>query len=154
MSPSFRRSHTAGEYVRGRQPRRAIARGGLAILGALLLIGLVVLSQLGENGFMSWRRLQQRQRQIAAEVSGLEATNAALQQKIDALAEDPFTLEKIAREEHNMRRPDEEVLQVLPPASGPGTAGDPQDPRDSQDPKDQEGPEGQEGQDSPEGRRP
>ncbi len=34
--------------------------------------------------------------------------------RLEALQNDPVALEKLAREELNMRRPDEEVLMVLP----------------------------------------
>ena len=44
----------------------------------------------------------------------LEQKNRDLADRLKALENDPRALEKIAREEHNMQRPEEEVLVVLP----------------------------------------
>ena len=40
--------------------------------------------------------------------------NRELTERLEALQNDPRELEKVAREEQNMRRQDEEVLMVLP----------------------------------------
>ena len=75
---------------------------------------LVALVQFGENGIFAFFKLQAREAELQEEVTELESRSVDLQLQLEALAEDPEALEKLARENHNMRRSDEEVLLVLP----------------------------------------
>ncbi len=95
-------------------------RSSLLFLLGLFLLGLVVISQLGENGFASWLNLQSKVQELEESTANLERQNQELEARIDAVTNDPATLEKIAREQLDMQRPDEEVLMVLPPAQTPG----------------------------------
>jgi cell division protein FtsB len=101
-------------FIRGQQAGSVLARHSLAILvgGGLLL--MLILSQLGENGVVSWFHLVGREKQLRAEVAALEQENRELAERLGALQNDPAALEKLAREQLNMRRPGEEVLMVLP----------------------------------------
>jgi cell division protein FtsB len=101
-------------FIRGQQAGSVLARHSLTILvgGGLLL--MLTLSQLGENGIVSWFHLVSREKQLQEEVAALEQENRELTERLEALKNDPAALEKFAREELNMRRPDEEVLMVLP----------------------------------------
>ena len=104
-------------FVRGNQPGNTLARRSLFAVLSLGLIILVALVQVGENGVFSFFHLQEREDQLQQEVVDLEVQNLEMAQQLEALAEDPEALEKLAREKQNMRRPDEEVLMVLPPAA-------------------------------------
>ncbi|MGD9549002.1 MAG: septum formation initiator family protein [Candidatus Krumholzibacteriia bacterium] len=123
MSSQDPRGISMGGYVRGQQPARRDGRRTALLAIAFILLGLVVVSQLGENGVISWLRLRGELAALEQEVQALEAANAELRQQIDALANDPETLEKIAREKYNMRAEGEEVLVVLPPRPAEGTPG-------------------------------
>ena len=101
-------------YVRGHRPRASRARRSLGILLGLGLLAVVGVVQFGDNGIVAFADLRNRERELRSEVADLEARNQALAEQIEAVATDPETLERIAREKHNMRRPDEEVLVVLP----------------------------------------
>ena len=104
---------TAGGFVRGIPQGRNLARRS-AIWGAVLVVVIfTVLAQLGENGIVSWWRLHGQQADLRREVEELDTANTELETRIAALAEDPEALEQLAREDHGMRRPDEEVLTVL-----------------------------------------
>jgi len=98
-----------------RARNRRSSRASLLFCAGLFLLALVVISQLGENGLVSWLRLRSQVAELSVETDGLEAANADLQERIDAVLNDPATLERIAREKHNMKRPGEEVLVILPP---------------------------------------
>ena len=87
---------------------RVLLGGGVLALGALFLLG-----QFGDTGVASWWKLKAEEAQLKEEVTGLEAANLELEARLEALAKDPAALEKLAREHHNMRREDEEVLKVL-----------------------------------------
>ena len=103
-------------FIRGRPAGTALARHSLAILVGSGLLMMLILSQLGENGIVSWFHLVSREQQLREEVAALEQKNRELTERLEALKNDPRALEKIAREEQNMRRPGEEVLMVLTPA--------------------------------------
>ncbi len=102
-------------FIRGNPAGSVLARHSLAILVGTGLLMMLVLSQLGENGIVSWFHLASREKQLREEVTSLEKQNQELIECLEALKNDPRALEKIAREEQNMQRPEEEVLMVLPP---------------------------------------
>ena len=101
-------------FVRGRPSVGVLNRHSLSLLIGAGLVVLLVLSQLGENGIVSWFNLRARHARLEEDVARLEEENRALKARLDALENDPFALEKLAREKFNMRREDEEVLMVLP----------------------------------------
>ena len=102
------------KFVRGRPSVGVLNRHYLSwVIGAGLLV-LLVLSQLGENGIVSWFNLRARHAQLEEDVERLEQENEELRARLDALATNPEALEKIAREKYNMRREGEEVLVVIP----------------------------------------
>ena len=102
-------------FIRGNPSGSVLARHSLAILvgGGLLMI--LVLSQLGENGVVAWFNLTGREKQLREEVAAQEKQNQDLELRLEALRKDPAALEKIAREDENMRLPEEEVLMVIKP---------------------------------------
>ena len=97
-----------------RLPRKSIARRTAYLVGVLLTAAVVSVPLLGENGVAAWLKLNSRQKKLAREVAELERSQAELEARLDALRNDPATLEKVAREEINMRGKDEEVILVLP----------------------------------------
>ena len=104
-------------FVRG-GPQKGLPAGRLLfIVAGLGLVALAILVQFGESGIFSLWDLKAREAELSAEVTGLETANAELANQLEALDKDPAVLERIAREEHNMRREDEEVLLVLPAPS-------------------------------------
>ena len=102
-----------------RAPRKSIARRTAYLVVGLASLAILTVPLLGENGLAAWFKLHSRQKKLAAEVADLEETHQELQAQLDALRNDPATLEKVAREEHNMRNKDEEVILVLPEADRP-----------------------------------
>ena len=86
----------------------------LLLAGAVLAsAALFLLGQFGESGVASWWKLRVAETHLQQEVTGIAAANQELEVKLDSLANNPEALEKIAREKHNMRDQDEEVLTVL-----------------------------------------
>ena len=103
-------------HAKRRLPRKNIARRTAYLAAALLSVAVVSVPLLGENGAAAWLKLHSRQQKLASEVAELEADHEELQARLDALQNDPATLERVAREEINMRGCDEEVILVLPEA--------------------------------------
>jgi len=101
-------------FVRGTPQGNTLARRSLIVFVAVGLVILVGLAQLGENGIVAFSHLRGRARDLQQEVAALQEHNSQLSRELEDLAQDPEALEKLAREKHNMRKADEEVLIVLP----------------------------------------
>jgi len=89
---------------------RFMARLGLAaIIFAVFVFGV----------FPTGRYVEQRQEldRATTELQQLEAENEALRERVDRLESDE-EIERVARSEYDLVRPDEEVYAVLPPAGG------------------------------------
>ena len=89
---------------------RFMARLGLAvIIFAVFVFGV----------FPTGRYLEQRQEldRATTELRLLEAENEALLERVQRLESDE-EIERVARSEYDLVRPDEEVYAVLPPAGG------------------------------------
>jgi cell division protein FtsB len=98
----------SGRSRRGLLNHRFLLIGAAAAVAALILLG-----QFGETGVASFWKLRGEEAQLRQEVARLQAANADLEARLEALANDPEALEKLAREQHSMRLKDEEVLTVL-----------------------------------------
>jgi cell division protein FtsB len=104
-------------FVRGTQQGNVLTRHSLFFIVGLGLVIVTALVQFGENGIFQLFHLRARETALRQEVAELETRNQELDDQLQALADDPEALEKLARERHNMRRPEEEVLTVLPPSA-------------------------------------
>lgn len=75
----------------------------------LLLMVLALLSP--ENGLPKVQQVQNIKRQLEVDIQWLEAENERLRSGIQAMKDDPFQREKIAREELNMALPGEIIYK-------------------------------------------
>jgi|GEM_PF-1077371 len=105
---------TRDGFVRGTPAGRLISRRRVVCGLVLLVLVMASLSQIGETGLLSWLGLRTNAEALRVEVAELEVTNAELSARLDAVRNHPPALEKLARERHNMRLPEEEVLLVIP----------------------------------------
>ncbi len=85
---------------------------GLVVLAVLLLIGMCYLPLIQQNTRMRTQILKLNQ-QLAAETHQL----AQLQAQMDALRNDPKTVERLAREKLGYAKPDETVIRFEPPGT-------------------------------------
>lgn len=65
----------------------------------------------GDMGFIKYMKLKKIKDALETEIITLEKENKILQAQIKALKEDPYYIEKYAREEFGMARPDEYIFQ-------------------------------------------
>lgn len=97
------------------EPRRRLIPIWFIVL-VLIMLGVM---SFGDRGLL---RVLQTKRQIAeleAQIAELEATNTELRKEIEALNTDLRTIERIARRELGMVRPDEVVFQFPPDPAQP-----------------------------------
>jgi cell division protein FtsB len=111
--------HPRDRYIRGLPAGGVLNRRSLPIIVGIGLCLLLLLSQLGENGVLSWLHLRSAEEELRAEVAALAAENQRLQERLHALENDPWALEKLAREKYNMLGEGEEVLMVVSPSPDP-----------------------------------
>lgn len=90
------------------------------LLGACVVV-FVVLLLAGYDGSSDLARLKAREAQLESRLRQTEAGIAELSDRINRLRDDPYTLEKVAREELGLSRPGE-VVVILPRESGPAEA--------------------------------
>ncbi|HEU6447423.1 MAG TPA: septum formation initiator family protein [Verrucomicrobiae bacterium] len=79
---------------------------GLVVLAVLLLIGMCYVPVIQQNERMQ-RQILELQQKIQAE----EETSRQLKAEIDALRNDPNTVERLAREKLGYAKPDETIIR-------------------------------------------
>ncbi len=93
-----------------RKPLSALSWVIISILFSALLFAFFLV---GDHGFLDVRRQRTRLASLQREVTHLAAENTALEKQVAALKSDPKAVEKLAREELQLVKPDDVVL-VLP----------------------------------------
>jgi cell division protein FtsB len=94
-----------------------VSRGRLLALAAAALI-VLALAVFAGSAIARVRQMQHEMEALQRNIDGLRARAATLSATIDALRNDPGYLEKIAREEHGLVRPEDTVIKF--PKSRPG----------------------------------
>jgi cell division protein FtsB len=107
---------TEGARAASLRPRSLRSLVSLAVGAALLALAAA--------GLKSWRDYELVRAREAALVDGIAASERrihALERRIESLESDPATLDRLAREELGLVRPDEVVI-VLPEPAPPARA--------------------------------
>ncbi len=86
---------------------------------------LLIQDVFGTHGILAMRRAQQEAASVRKEIDRINEENRQLQDNVKALKTDPQAIEKIAREEMGLARPDEYTFKI-PPKPGDATAPAPQ----------------------------
>lgn len=95
----------------GRRTRAAATRWGRIIGGILLLAGIgLICGTILLRAHREYRAAQAEYERLEGEVKQLRLETERLMEEIRALKTDPEVIERIAREELHMVRPDEMVL--------------------------------------------
>ena len=81
-----------------------------------LALFFIFLTIFGQNGLLQIGELKKARKVLLQEVFFLKQENDALSYEIQGLNEDPYFIEKIAREELNLVRPNE-VVYYIPSSS-------------------------------------
>jgi cell division protein FtsB len=84
------------------------------VVGCLLL----ALAMAALKGWRDHQQARQREQRLLGEIAATESRIQALERKIERLQDDPATLDRVAREELGLVRPDE-VVVVLPERVAP-----------------------------------
>jgi cell division protein DivIC len=85
---------------------------GLVVVAVLLLIGMCYLPLIDQN-----QRMQAENLRLQRELEKESEKSKQLQAQIDALRNDPKTIERLTREKLGYAKPDETVVRFEPPAT-------------------------------------
>ncbi len=77
----------------------------------IYLLGAIIFSDMG---LLKYHKLQKTKLSLEKEISLLEGDNRKIKAEVKALKEDPFYIEKHAREEFGLSRPGEYIFQFQP----------------------------------------
>ena len=85
---------------------------GLVVLAVLLLMGMCYLPLIQQN-----ERMRREILRLDVQLQNEEAKSKQLKAEIDALRNDPKTVERLMREKLGYAKPDETVVRFEPPAT-------------------------------------
>ncbi|HVS16737.1 MAG TPA: septum formation initiator family protein [Thermoanaerobaculia bacterium] len=101
---------------------RAVPSGFSWAVGLATAVLLLAIALAGARSYRDLEAARVRTAELDAEIAGAEARIVELEHRIELLRDDPVTLERLAREELGLVRP-EDVVVVLPALAEP--TGDP-----------------------------
>ena len=78
-----------------------------------LALFFIFLSIFGQNGLLQIGELKKVRMVLMEDINALHKENNTLKKEIKALNEDPFYIEKVAREELDMVKPNEIVFHIV-----------------------------------------
>ena len=88
-------------------------RKPLIFLCSAVAVALLASCLLGDRGLKTFLELRAEQKDLEAEVRTLRLREMRLQADLDALADDPDALERVARERYRMLRDGERIIEVV-----------------------------------------
>ena len=101
--------------AQAREKRHRVIVWG-SVGGFLLLSFLAVL---GDGGFLEVYEFSRHLERVEGQIRQLERENVELRAAMLALKNDPYTVEKLAREELGLARPDELIFEIFEPPPSP-----------------------------------
>jgi cell division protein FtsB len=96
------------EALRPEQQPRLIIGGGV---GCFLLLS--VLAMVGERGYFEVYEFGRHLERVESRIGELAAENKRLQMQVTSLRADPYQVEKLAREDLGLARPDELIFEIV-----------------------------------------
>jgi cell division protein FtsB len=97
-----------GENVLHQKQYRLVIGGGV---GCFLLLSL--LAMVGERGFLEVYKYSRHLQRIENRIRTLEEGNQGLRNQVTGLRSDPYQVEKLAREDLGLARPDEIIFEIV-----------------------------------------
>lgn len=96
------------EQVQKEKKKRDLLFLGITII-IIFYLGIILI--FGDPGAIKYYSLNETKKRLETEIKEIEKENKLLQAQINSLKEDPFYIEKYAREEFGLARPDEYIFQ-------------------------------------------
>jgi cell division protein FtsB len=96
-----------GQVRREWKKRTYFFFGAMFMAISLLTYGLFF----GDMGVVKYFELRENRKKIEADIVRLERDNKVLGEQVNSLKKDPYYIEKYAREEYGLAKPDEVIFQ-------------------------------------------
>jgi cell division protein FtsB len=90
-----------------KQHRLVIGAG----IGCFLLLSLLAI--VGERGFLEVYQFSRHLQDVEIRIRVLKEENKRLQKRVTGLESDPYQVEKLAREDLGLARPDEIIFEIV-----------------------------------------
>ena len=104
-----------GQHLLIEKQHRLVIGGGI---GCFLLLSLLAIA--GERGFFEVYQFSQYLERVESQIRVLEEENKHLRMQVIRLGSDPDQVEKLAREDLGLARPDEIIFEIVDePAQDP-----------------------------------
>ena len=100
--------------TRKKQQASFFRRNLKTILG-LAILALAIHDVFGPHGFIAMRRTQNEITRLTAQIHQLNKENQALSDEVNALQTDPRLIERIAREDMGLAKPNEFIFKMPAP---------------------------------------
>ncbi len=79
-------------------------------LSILTFIYVCIILVFGDSGLIKYMEMKEKKARLEREIKEIESMNSELKRELQLLKENPFYIEKHAREEYRMARPDEYIF--------------------------------------------
>jgi len=90
-----------------------------SLLAAVVVFLVLLLATFGLKSYRDLGAVHARERTLLAEIAGTEQRIAELKRRIASLKNDPVMLDRVAREELGLVRPEDVVIVLPAPAAAP-----------------------------------
>jgi cell division protein FtsB len=97
-----------GQNLLIEKQHRIVISGGI---GCFLLLSLLAIA--GERGFFEVYQFSRHLQHVERRIQALEVENERLRMQVIGLRSDPYQIEKLAREDLGLVRPDEIIFEIV-----------------------------------------
>jgi cell division protein FtsB len=97
-----------GQNLLIEKQHRIVIGGGI---GCFLLLSLLAMA--GERGFFEVYQFNRHLQNVESRIQALEVENERMRLQLTGLRSDPYQIEKLAREDLGLVRPDEIIFEIV-----------------------------------------
>jgi hypothetical protein len=97
-----------GQQLLIEKQHRIVIGGGI---GCFVLLALLAMA--GDGGFFEVYQFNRHLQQVEKRIEALEVENERLREQVSGLRSDPYQIEKLAREDLGLVRPDEIIFEIV-----------------------------------------
>jgi cell division protein FtsB len=97
-----------GQNLLIEKQHRIVIGGGI---GCFLLLSLLAMA--GERGFFEVYQFNRHLQHVESRIQALEVENERMRLQLTGLRSDPYQIEKLAREDLGLVRPDEIIFEIV-----------------------------------------